>query len=149
MYESGRCAIAHAFSEPLVDPEDPDDSARLQKDLPLIKALAQHLIESELGVKSIQTIWSEHLYHLSGFHPLIGPEIASKLKSKTEISSSAVPKLPNLCIRIRDQPNLSAFENLVPEIISGKEGCLVLDCHSIDNCVSSPRAQFCRGTLRI
>ena len=137
LYDSGRCAIAHAFSEPLVDPEDPADSARLQKDLPLVKALAQHLIESELGVKSIDTIRKRHLYHLSGFHPLIGSEITSKLKSKTEVNPNAVPKLQNLSIRIRDQPNLSAFENLVPEIISGKEGCLVVDCHSIDNLVLS------------
>ena len=83
----------------------------------------------------MHTIWSEHLYQLSGFHTLIGPEIVSKLKEKAEVSSSIIPKLPNLSIRLRDQLHLSAFENLMPEIIAGQEGCLIVDCHSNDNLV--------------
>lgn len=51
LYESGRCAIAHAFSV-AVDPDRHDEDLRLQKDIPLMEALVRHLIEHELGVKS-------------------------------------------------------------------------------------------------
>jgi hypothetical protein len=56
LYGSGRCAVAHAFAEPLVNPENPRDSERLVLDLPLVKALAAYLIEHEFGIKSIQTV---------------------------------------------------------------------------------------------
>ena len=46
LYESGRCAVAHAFNRPLVDPDNPDDTQRLDADLPVIKALAEQMIES-------------------------------------------------------------------------------------------------------
>ena len=61
LYESGRCAIAHAYSDPIVDPEDPDDLRRLQQDLPIVKALAEYLIEFELGIPSLRTIHRLHL----------------------------------------------------------------------------------------
>lgn len=94
LWVSGRCAVAHAYAEPLVDPEDPEDSARLQKDLPLVKALAEHLIEHELGVKSMSTIWREHLYELSGFHRLLGVDIVAKLKAQVETAVDQVPNFP-------------------------------------------------------
>ena len=50
LYESGRCAIAHAYSVPLVDPDDVADLRRLSQDIWVIKAIAEELIESELNV---------------------------------------------------------------------------------------------------
>ncbi len=50
LYESGRCAIAHAHSNPLVNPENAEDLDRLEADLPVIKALAEYLIENEYGI---------------------------------------------------------------------------------------------------
>jgi hypothetical protein len=50
LYESGRCAIAHAFSEPLVDPDDADHIRRLRADLPVVAALATHLMEKDFGL---------------------------------------------------------------------------------------------------
>jgi hypothetical protein len=49
LYESGRCAIAHAYSIPVVDPDEPGDIVRMHKDLPVVQALAEYLIEHELG----------------------------------------------------------------------------------------------------
>jgi hypothetical protein len=51
LYESGRCAVAHAYGEPLVDPDDPKDLLRLREDMPVARALAEYLIEYELNVK--------------------------------------------------------------------------------------------------
>lgn len=50
LYVSGRCAVAHAFADPVVDPDKPDDVFRLSADMPVAKALAEFLIEHEYGV---------------------------------------------------------------------------------------------------
>jgi len=50
LYESGRCAIAHAYSEPIVDPDDVQHLRRLSKDIYIIKNIAELLIENELNV---------------------------------------------------------------------------------------------------
>ena len=56
LYKSGRCAVAHAFSEPIVDPDDVTDLHRLSKDLRLMRSLTAFLIEREFGIQ--QSIWS-------------------------------------------------------------------------------------------
>jgi hypothetical protein len=50
LYESGRCAVAHAYSFPIVDPDDLKDLRRLSQDRWVIKAIAEELIERELKV---------------------------------------------------------------------------------------------------
>lgn len=55
LYKSGRCAVAHAFSDPIVDPDDVADLHRLSEDLWLMRILTAHLIESKLGIE--QSIW--------------------------------------------------------------------------------------------
>lgn len=50
LYESGRCAIAHAYADPIVDPDDVSDLRRLSEDLYIVKEIAERLIEVELKV---------------------------------------------------------------------------------------------------
>ncbi len=50
LYESGRCAIAHAYADPIVDPDDVSDLRRLSEDMRVIKAIGELLIEAELKV---------------------------------------------------------------------------------------------------
>ena len=50
LYESGRCAIAHAHSDPIVDPDNVTDLRRLSQDIWIAKAMAEYLIETELNV---------------------------------------------------------------------------------------------------
>jgi hypothetical protein len=51
LYASGRCAVAHAATAPVANPDDRGELIRLHSDLPVIRALAEYLIEYELGVK--------------------------------------------------------------------------------------------------
>jgi len=51
LYQSGRCAIAHAHSEPIVDPDDMSDLHRLSEDMRIVRTIAEHLIEGELNVR--------------------------------------------------------------------------------------------------
>jgi len=50
LYESGRCAVAHAYSDPIVDPDDVSTLRRLSEDLHIVKAIAEYLIQTELKV---------------------------------------------------------------------------------------------------
>ena len=45
-----RCAVAHAYSDPVVDPDDLSDLRRLSQDVWIIKAVAEFLIENDLQV---------------------------------------------------------------------------------------------------
>lgn len=135
LYVSGRCAVAHAFAEPLVNPEDPSDTRRLTDDLPLIKTLAEYLIEHELGIQSQRTIWQEHLYELEGFRALLGPSVAAYLKNKNEVLLQDIPNFPPVSIRLRDHDHFPAFEKLRPQVLEATAGQLVILCNSADKCV--------------
>lgn len=50
LYESGRCAVAHAFADPLVDPDDLVHLRRLSEDLEVARALAEYLMANELHI---------------------------------------------------------------------------------------------------
>jgi hypothetical protein len=57
LYRHGRCAVAHAYSDPLVDPDDASDVRRLSEDLPVIRAVAEHLISTELNIS--RCLWED------------------------------------------------------------------------------------------
>jgi hypothetical protein len=50
LHESGRCAVAHAYRQPLVDPDDAADSFRLAEDMVVIKPMAEHKMEVDLKI---------------------------------------------------------------------------------------------------
>ena len=53
LYKSCRCAIAHAYADPIVDPDDVKDLRRLSEDIYIIKEIAELLITNELGISKI------------------------------------------------------------------------------------------------
>jgi hypothetical protein len=137
LYVSGHCAVAHAYADPVVDPESPEDLRRLRSDLPLIKDLAAHLIEYEMGVKSHATIWREHLYELNGFRELLGA-VVDRLRRGEEVTLGEMPTLPRLSLRVRGQEVMDGFEGLKTEIVDVLAGHrLVLKCESDDGLVQA------------
>ncbi|HUJ73120.1 MAG TPA: methylamine utilization protein MauJ [Verrucomicrobiae bacterium] len=136
LYESGRNAVAHAFSEPSiapVNPDEPDHVTRLSSDLPVVRALAEYLIEKEFGVLSKHTIWRQHLYELNGFRAILGDAVIDSLKRKERVPLESLPRLPNLSIRLKHHKPFPVFENLQPNIIEGDGGGLLVACASLDN----------------
>ena len=103
LYELGRCAMAHAAWEPIVDPDDPTDLRRLGSELPIVLALAEHTIETLLGVETSHTVWQKHLYELDGFKPIFGPVIIDYLKNGKQIPDGTTlqQELPVVNVRIR------------------------------------------------
>ncbi|UPJ78566.1 hypothetical protein IVB16_27345 [Bradyrhizobium sp. 183] len=58
LFESGRCAVAHASLEgDIVDPDFPADRRRLSADLVIIEDLARIYIRDELGVPDARTLY--------------------------------------------------------------------------------------------
>lgn len=133
LYVSGRCAVAHAFSTPVANPDNPKDTQRLLADLPLMKALAEHAIESELGVKTVSTIMREHLYELEGFRELFGPKLVSSLKSEDTVDAASIPIPNRLSLRLMGRPQYKAFEGLKADVPAAEDGTVVLRLHSDDD----------------
>jgi hypothetical protein len=77
LYEQGRCAVAHAFSNDIVNPDSYLDKKRLESDLCLMKAIAALCIEKEFGVMSDST-YNE--YTRKNFEDL--PELLKKFEEK-------------------------------------------------------------------
>ena len=58
LYHQGRCAVAHAFDNDVVDPDSYIDTERLYADLQLMRELAEICIEKEFGVLRPATFWT-------------------------------------------------------------------------------------------
>ncbi len=128
LYESGRCAIAHAGHGVTVDPEDPRDLRRLADDLPLMKALAAYGIEHEFGINSARTIYDMHLYELRGFREHFGAALTARLKSGESPVLSEYPALPNLTIGLHRQDPFAPLTDMAATIVASDEGYVLVEC---------------------
>jgi hypothetical protein len=126
LYESGRCAIAHAYGNPVADPDDPETTMRLSQDLPLVRALAEYAVEHEFGVKSASTVRNQHLYELAGFREIFGADLSARLKGKEHVELTAIPKLPCISIRATRDRELAEFPGLVVHPFAVEGGCVGL-----------------------
>jgi len=138
LYASCRCAVAHADAgQQYIDPEDIEGLTRLDADLPLIRSLAQILIEKEYGIKSSLTIYREHLYELRGFKPILGEKLVQRIVDGDKINFHEIPVLPRLSIRVAhnqkfaDSMKVSVFEGLQPKAIQVENGAVCLECNKM------------------
>lgn len=122
LYVSGRCAVAHAFNDPIVNPDDPADVGRLYRDLPVIKELARYAIEHELGVQSESTVWKEHLYELVGFREMFGPGIVARLKAGEGVSPDECTIPDRLSLRLQGQGQLASLCDLDARVVAVENG---------------------------
>lgn len=132
LYESGRCAVAHAGHGPTVDPESPADIKRLTEDMPLIKALAAFAIEEHFHIKSRSTVYQEHLYELAGFQALFGQERTRRLKAKEAVAPAELPAIPALTIGLFGEDPYPPLGNLQPTITAVSDGVVLIQCTSHD-----------------
>jgi hypothetical protein len=120
LYESGRCAIAHASQEPIIDPDDPSHTRRLHSELPIVRALAQIAIEEQLGVETSRTVWEKHLYELAGFKKLLGADIVNHLTSGNQITDERTVEIPDINVQIRRRDPYPPLSNLtIKEVAQG------------------------------
>jgi len=71
LYVEGRCAVAHAYSNDVVDPDVSKELRRLEDDMPLMKAFAELMISVELGVLTASQFWASlrHIYRREDMPP--------------------------------------------------------------------------------
>src|SRR4029077_17672582 len=101
LYASGRCAVAHANRDPIVDPDDPVDIRRMYSELPIMSALAQRAIEEVLGVETSHTVYDKHLYELAGFKKILGADTVDHLVRGVPITDGRTVEIPDISVRIR------------------------------------------------
>ena len=132
LYHSCRCALAHAGVNPTVDPDDVEDSRRLSTDLPLIRALAKHAIETELSIDSLSKIFDEHLYELSGFKEVVGNELVADILASDAVNRRRFALPGAIAIRQWCDKRYGVLENLNTKTKLIRDGVVLLECQSPD-----------------
>lgn len=95
LYSQCRHAIAHADQGPFVNPDNTDDHYRLQRDLPLMRNLAELSIEERCGIQRPMTIYREHLYELDGFRNLLPADVLDHFRRKAGNIADLVIDFPD------------------------------------------------------
>lgn len=111
IYGNLRCAVAHAYSTPTINPDNSRDLLLIAADLAVVRGLAQYAIEQNFGIESAASYWKEHKYEVSGFRPFLESKGVSKFLKLRDFGAAA----PNLVVslRMRDKLQLEAFDELI------------------------------------
>jgi hypothetical protein len=133
LYESCRCSVAHAGDDHNYDPENIEDEIRLWKDKPLIMHLAKIMIEKECGVKSLHTVYKEHLFELQGFKEIIGQSLTEQLKKGETLGRRTVKIGPRITLRLRGRPEIDTFKNLMGKVLNVRAGVVSLELTNKSN----------------
>lgn len=126
LLRQGRDAIAHAFNEPILDPDLPSHKSVMSADLDLMRGLAEVFIEEELGVPSKTKLWREHLYELEGFKQLFGPSLVARLKQKEDVPQADFPAIPPLTLNLKEQPPYACLTGLPFQVAACEGGVVFL-----------------------
>jgi hypothetical protein len=115
LYASGRCAMAHASGDPVIDPDDPADARRLWSERPIMLALAERAIEEVFGVETRGTQYRKHLYELDGFKRIFGDKLVNHLVNGDELTMEGTVDIPVISVELRRQPPFAPLSNLTPK----------------------------------
>lgn len=114
LFESGRCAIAHARADPIINPDDPRDTRRLNAELPIIEALAVLAIQEHLGIQTRHKVWQEHLYELRGWKDILPAAIIDASLSAEPEDIAGNVDLPLINFRLRRSDPFPLLETMTP-----------------------------------
>ena len=123
LFESGRCAIAHANGQPIINPDDPRDARRLMNELPLVRELAIRVMDERFGIQTPMQIYREHLYELRGWRSRIGEEVIGQFLCYAPLAEI---DLPRINFRLKDARPYAPFEKMEPARVSLNDGRLHL-----------------------
>lgn len=129
LFVSSRCAIAHAFASPLVNPDDPSDERRLRRDYPLIKELAVLAVEQVFRVRSPSTVYAEHFYELAGFKEWLPSHVRDNATLMAESCGSI--KFPRLRFELVGRDGYAPLDELDATFLAAADGCAIVECRSV------------------
>jgi hypothetical protein len=135
LYRSGRNANAHAWQQPIVDPDEVEDERRLYRALPVIIALASHAVEHEFGVAKLFTLMDEHLYELNGFKALLPRDLVNSMQQRGSIPREQLPAMPKLTICLWGCDAFPALQAMTTTATAAVEGRFQIACTSSSGAV--------------
>jgi hypothetical protein len=138
LYVSCRCAVAHAGTEPALNPDDIEDSLRLSRDLPVMRSLAVIIITEHFELKTDSQIFTEHKYELAGFGQSIGEELASTMKADGIVPRRQLKLPARVSIRQWCDKRYRSFEGLIPKVKGVRGGVATIECVTDDNLMRIP-----------
>ncbi len=112
LFKSGAVRNGTRARKPIIDPDKPGDLRRLSSELPIVRALATRAIEDIFGVETRGTQYRKHLYELTGFKEILGPEIISGLHQGTPPTDEELVDVPDISMRIRRKEAYAPLEGL-------------------------------------
>lgn len=106
LFDSGRCAVAHAsLGGATVDPDIPADRRRIAEDLDVIAGLANRYIKVDAGVPDDMDIY-EKRDRSAPWHSLLPPETLAKLQAGEDVTDlAALGQLQNNKVSVRLWPH--------------------------------------------
>lgn len=135
LYASGRCAIAHATGQPIINPDDPRDALRLYGELPLVRELAIRAIEERFGIDTPSTEYAKHLYELRGWKDALGQPLIAAIYAGEEPQTDQMLDLPAIHVRLRECSSYGPLEKMIPERIEQQGQELSMVYKSTDSLV--------------
>jgi hypothetical protein len=133
LFGSGRCAIAHATGQPIINPDDPRDAARLLRELPLVREMATRAIEERFGIDTPMTEYRKHLYELRGWKERLGSQFVERILSGDQPKDGELVDLPLINVRLRESPPYLPLEDMKPAAVFVDGQLLELHYCTADN----------------
>jgi len=126
LFDSGRCAIAHAQARPIINPDNPRDTRRLMDELPIVRELAVLAIEERFGIDTRNSEYRKHLYELKGWKCVLGEAVIERIIRGEEPAEGDVIDLPVVNFRLYETPPYDAFERMAPSLALTQDRKLIL-----------------------
>jgi hypothetical protein len=123
LYESGRCAVAHAsLSGNIVDPDIPSDRKRIAADLDIIGALANRYIKFDAGVPDEMDLYNSR-DRVSPWHGIIASSALAALKAGGQVENvDDLGKLEGATVSVRMWPDPPAKQFEAMKLLATESG---------------------------
>jgi hypothetical protein len=112
LWEEGRNAIAHSEKGTFVNPDRIGDQERIERDLPVMRALARLAIEEWFGVHHRLSRKAVRASKIAGFKALIGEEVIDKTMAGADLSGLNILLPDSVTVLVRHGADIHAFEGL-------------------------------------
>lgn len=112
LVEQGRHAIAHAEKDVFINPDRMGDHQRINRDLPVIRALARMAVEEKFGIHHRLSRKAVRPSPIAGFRALLGHQVIDQTLAGVDLSGHTIPLPDEVTLVVRRGADVHAFEDL-------------------------------------
>jgi hypothetical protein len=113
LWEEGRNAIAHSEKGTFVNPDRIGDQERIERDLPVIRAIARLAIEEHFGIHHRLSQKLARPSPIAGFLALLGDGVVDKILAGTDLVNGEITVPATVTVLVRLRADVHAMEGLV------------------------------------